>query len=57
MRMFVLALSLMFTGMIFSPVQSIAGNCEHSWQTDSAGHACGARARDARRSDSYANGI
>jgi hypothetical protein len=56
MRMFVLALSLMFTGMIFSPVQSIAGNCEHSWQTDSAGHACGARARDARRSDSYANG-
>ena len=56
MRMFVIALSLMFTGIVLSPSQSIAGNCDHSYQYDKAGHACGARASDARRSDSYANG-
>jgi len=55
MRMFVLVLSLMFTGFVLSLSQSIAGNCDHSYQYDKAGHACGARASDARRSDSYSN--
>ena len=55
MRMFVLVLSLMFTGFVLSLSQSIAGNFDHSYQYDKAGHACGARASDARRSDSYSN--
>lgn len=56
MRMLIVALSLIISTSILTPTETVAGNCDHSWQTDSAGHACGARARDARRSDSYANG-
>jgi hypothetical protein len=26
----------------------LAGNCEHSWQTDRAGHICGRRSTDSR---------
>ena len=54
MRMFVLVLSLIASCLIFVPTTTSAGNCDHSWQTDSSGRACGARASDARRSDSYA---
>ena len=30
--------------MIFSPFGVIAGNCDYSWQRDSAGRRCGGRA-------------
>lgn len=49
--------------MIFSPFAVVAGNCDYSWQRDSAGRRCGGRAAsvipggrlggDGRYTDSY----
>ena len=49
--------------MIFSPFVVVAGNCDYSWQRDSAGRRCGGRAAsvipggrlggDGRYTDSY----
>ena len=49
--------------MIFLPSVSVAGNCDYSWQRDSAGRRCGGRAAavipggrlggDGRYKDSY----
>ena len=54
---------LLVVFMIFSPFATIAGNCDYSWQRDSAGRRCGGRSAevipggrlggDGRYTDSY----
>lgn len=44
MRILIIAALLVALG----GTQAMAGNCDHSWQTDKNGHACGDRAADRR---------
>lgn len=41
-------LLLLFILLSFFPLNSFAGNCDYSWQTDSAGRKCGGRAANVR---------
>ncbi len=41
-------LLLSFVILAFLPLNSMAGNCDYSWQTDSAGRSCGGRAANVR---------
>lgn len=42
--LFFITLALLLT----APIGVFAGNCDYSWQTDSAGRRCGGRAADVR---------
>lgn len=48
MKLALSALALLGLAVSFAP-PAYAGNCDHSWQNDKAGHSCGDRASDRRQ--------